>query len=171
MSLRNSLKVVLINLLILFGGRLLVEAGFRAAIEGYSDDQEFRATQPPPYRGAPILLRRVHRRVVSPAGRLAPLPGTNAILPNDFKGKYFTVENGIRRTTDVPQGATVTIYLFGGSTLYNSEVPDDHTVASYLQRELVEAGFGGYRVVNFGVTSVSTNQQVERLGADYRRRR
>ena len=165
MSLRNSLKVVLINLLVLFGGLLLVEVGFRAAIEGYSDDQEFRATQPPPYRGAPFFSAEFIDESFRQPGGWRPLPGTNAILPNDFKGKYFTVENGIRRTTDVPPGATVTIYLFGGSTLYNSEVPDDHTVASYLQRELVEAGFGGYRVVNFGVTSVSTNQQVERLGA------
>jgi lysophospholipase L1-like esterase len=84
-------------------------------------------------------------------------------LPNDFSGKYFTVENGVRRTSDVPQDAPLTIYLFGGSTLYNSEVPDEHTVASYLQRKLLAAGFPHYRVVNLGVTSVSTSQQVERL--------
>ena len=163
MSLRNSLKIVLINLLVLIGGVFLVEAGFRAAIEGYSDDREFRATQPPPYRGAPFFSAEFIEESFRQPGGWRPLPGTNAILPHDFHGRYFTVENGIRRTTDVPEGATATIHLFGGSTLYNSEVPDEHTVASYLQRRLHAGGFAAYRVVNLGVTSVSTNQQVERL--------
>jgi hypothetical protein len=165
MSWRTSLKVVAINLLVLVGGLALVEAGFRFGLEGYSDDRTFRATQPPPYRDAPFFSAEFIDESFRQPGGWRPLPGTNAILPNDFKGEYFTVENGIRRTTDVPPGATVAIYLFGGSTLYNSEVPDDHTVASYLQRQLGEGGFGRYRVVNFGVTSVSTRQQVERLGA------
>jgi lysophospholipase L1-like esterase len=162
-SLRNSLKVVLINLLVLIGGVLLAEAGFRVVIDGYSDHREFRATQPPPYRGAPFFSAEFVDESFRQPGGWLPLPGTNAIVPQDFKGRYFTVENGIRRTTDTPANASASIHLLGGSTLYNSEVPDEHTVASYLQRQLVEAGFTGYRVVNLGVTSVSTNQQVERL--------
>jgi lysophospholipase L1-like esterase len=162
-SLRNSLKVVLINLLVLLGGMALVEAGFRATVGGYSDDREFRATQPPPYRAAPFFSAEFIDESFRQPGGWRPLPGTNAIVPNDFRGNYFTVENGIRRTTDVPAGAATTIHLFGGSTLYNSEVPDDHTVASYLQRRLLAAGFAAYRVVNLGVTSISTNQQLERL--------
>jgi hypothetical protein len=157
------LKIVLINLLVLIGGALLIEAGFRTVVDGYSDDREFRATQPPPYRSAPFFSAEFIDEAFRQPGGWRPLPGTNAILPNDFRGKYFTVENGIRRTTGVPAGASATLYLFGGSTIYNSEVPDEHTVASYLQRGLLERGFGRYRVVNFGVTSVSTNQQLERL--------
>ncbi len=157
------MKIVLINLLVLIGGALLIEGGFRLAIEGYSDDREFRETQPAPYRNAPFFSAEFIDEAFRQPGGWRPLPGTNAILPNDFRGTYFTVENGIRRTTDVPSGASATIYLFGGSTIYNSEVPDEHTVASYLQRGLAARGFAGYRVVNFGVTSVSTNQQLERL--------
>jgi lysophospholipase L1-like esterase len=162
-SLGKSLKVVLINLLVLVGGLVLVEAGFRAVIEGYSDDRAFRATQPPPYRGAPFFSAEFIDEAFRQPGGWRPLPGTNAIVPQDFTGRYFTVENGIRRTTDVPADASVAIYLFGGSTLYNSEVPDEHTVASYLQRKLLAAGFARHRVLNLGVTSVSTSQQVERL--------
>jgi lysophospholipase L1-like esterase len=164
-SLLNSSKVVVINLLLAIGGLVLVEAGFRLVVEGYSEDRAFRAARPLPYGDAPFFSAEFIDESFRQPGGWRPLPGTNAILPNDFRGKHFTVENGIRRTTDVPRHATVTIYLFGGSTLYNSEVPDDHTVASYLQRALVDAGFGRHRVVNFGVTSVSTNQQVERLEA------
>ena len=163
MSLGKWLKVALINVLVLIAGALVVEAGFRSVIGGYGDDREFRATQPPPYRAAPFFSAEFIDEAFRQPGGWRPLPGTNAILPNDFSGKYFTVENGIRRTTDVPADASITIYLFGGSTLYNSEVPDEHTVASYLQRKLLAAGFARYRVVNLGVTSVSTNQQVERL--------
>lgn len=157
------MKIVLINLLVLIGGALLIEGGFRVGIEGYSDDREFRETQPPPYQGAPFFSAEFIDEAFRQPGGWRPLPGTNAIVPNDFRGKYFTIENGIRRTTDVPADATATIYLFGGSTIYNSEVPDEDTVASYLQRALLERGFSRYRVVNFGVTSVGTSQQNERL--------
>lgn len=157
------MKIVLINLLVLIGGALLIEGGFRVAMEGYSDDREFRATQPLPYRSAPFFSAEFIDESFRQPGGWRPLAGTNAIIPNDFRGKYFTVENGVRRTTDVPADASATIYLFGGSTIYNSEVPDEHTVGSYLQRGLLERGLGRYRVVNLGVTSVSTNQQVERL--------
>jgi lysophospholipase L1-like esterase len=163
MSFASTLKVVLVNLVVLIAGALLVEGAFRSVVDGHSDDRAFRATQPPPYRGAPFFSAEFIDESFRQPGGWRPLPGTNAIVPHDFAGKYFTVENGIRRTTDAPAGASTAIYLFGGSTLYNSEVPDEHTVASYLQRGLVAAGFERYRVVNFGVTSVSTNQQVERL--------
>lgn len=165
MSPRYASKVVLVNLLVLVGGALLIEAGFRGVLEGYSDHEEFRATQPPPYREAPYFSAAFIEESFRQPGGWRPLPGTNAILPHDFRGRYFTVENGVRRTTDAPRDASATIHLFGGSTLYNSEVPDEHTVASYLQRQLLAAGFARYRVVNLGVTSVSTNQQVERLEA------
>jgi hypothetical protein len=166
MSLRNSLKVGVINLLVLLAGALLVEAGFRLALESYTDERDFRATQPPPYRDAPFFSAEFIDESFRQPGGWRPLPGTNTILPNDFQGRWFTVENGIRRTTDAPTDASIAIHLFGGSTLYNSEVPDEHTVASYLQRGLLVAGFERYRVVNLGVTSVSTNQQVERLAAE-----
>jgi lysophospholipase L1-like esterase len=162
-TVRGALKALLLNMLVFVAGAIAIEAGFRAVIEGYSTDREFRATAPPPYRGAPFFSEQFLEESFRQPGGWRPLPGTNAILPNDFRGKYFTVENGIRRTTDAPALPRASIHLFGGSTIYNSEVPDEHTVASYLQRKLAQAGYGGYRVVNFGVTSVSTNQQLERL--------
>jgi lysophospholipase L1-like esterase len=165
-SLRSALKTVLINLLVLAVGGVAVEAAFRAVIEGHSDEREFRATQPAPYRDAEFFSAEFIAESFRQPGGWRTLPGTNALVPHDFAGEHFTVENGLRRTTDVPPDAVASIYLFGGSTIYNSEVPDEHTVASYLQRQLVGEGFGSYRVVNFGVTSVSTSQQLERLEAE-----
>lgn len=163
MRLRNSLKIVGINVIVLIAGLFLIEAAFRATVAGFNDHEEFRATRPAPYRDAPFFSAEFIEESFNQPGGWRPLPGTNAIVPFDFKGKYFNVEDGVRRTTDVPASATVTLWLLGGSTLYDSEVPDDHTVASYLQRRLLAAGLHRYRVVNLGVTSVSTNQQIERL--------
>jgi lysophospholipase L1-like esterase len=162
-SLRSALKTLLVNILVFVVGGVGIEAVFRAAGEGYSDDREFRATQPAPYRSAPFFSAEFIAESFRQPGGWRPLPGTHAILPNDFKGEYFTIEDGVRRTTDAPEHARASIYVFGGSTIYGSEVPDEHTIPSYLQRKLRKAGFGSYRVVNFGVTSVSTSQQLERL--------
>jgi lysophospholipase L1-like esterase len=159
------LGVLASNVLVLAGLLVLVEVGFRFAVEGYSDDLAFRATQPPPYDDAPYFSQEFLAESFKQPGGWRALPGLTAIVPFDFDGHYFNVENGVRRTTDVPPDTTATLYLFGGSTVYGSEVPDAHTIASYLQRRLLHAGFAQYRVVNLGVTSVSTRQQVERLGA------
>ena len=162
MGIRGSLGVVASNVIVFFVALALVEGGFRFAAEGYSDHAPFRATQPPPYRDAPYFSQEFLGESFRQPGGWRPISGTSTFVPNDFRGKYFTVEHGVRRTTDVPRDATASVYLFGGSTVYGSEVPDSHTIASYLQRGLMRAGFR-YRVVNLGVTSVNTRQQLERL--------
>lgn len=163
MSARRLFGLLSINVVVFLGGLWVIETAFRLAIEGYSDDKTFRATQPAPYRNAPYFSAEFIDESFRQPGGWLPIPGTNAILPHDFAGKYFTVERGLRRTTDVPPTATARIHVYGGSTIYNSEVPDEHTVASHLQRKLVSAGHTHYGVVNYGVTSVSTTQQLERL--------
>lgn len=162
LGIRGSLGVVASNVFIFFGALVLVEVGFRFAAESYSDHRPFRATQPPPYRDAPYFSQEFVAESFRQPGGWRPISGTNTIVPNDFRGTHFTVKHGVRRTTDVPRDATASVYLFGGSTVYGSEVPDAHTIASYLQRGLTRAGFH-HRVVNLGVTSINTRQQLERL--------
>ncbi len=162
MGIRGSLGVVASNVFIFLGALGLVEVGFRLAVEGYSDDREFRATRPPPYRSAEYFSEEFLDESFRQPGGWRALAGTNTIVPNDFRGTHFTAEHGVRRTTDAPPEAKANIYLLGGSTVYGSEVPDAHTIASYLQRGVTRAGFR-YRVVNLGVTSVHTGQQLERL--------
>ena len=163
MTLRKILFLAFINILVLAGFLLALELGTRLLVETHSDHRSFRLTRPAPYRDAPYFSREfIEEAFTQPGGWKTP-PGTNLLLPNDYNGKYFHVENGIRRTTDTPPGTDRSIFLFGGSTMYNSEVPDNYTIASYLQRKLVAGGYKSYRVVNLGVTSVNTNQQLERL--------
>jgi len=89
-------------------------------------------------------------------------PNTRIIYPGDYHGRWFNVQNGIRRTV----GATGTdrrILLVGSSTIYNAEVPDDFTIASYLQKLIVARKAGEFSVFNLGASGVNVSQQLERL--------
>jgi lysophospholipase L1-like esterase len=102
--------------------------------------------------------------------------GTRLVFPNEFHGQYFNVDllqpTGLpyRRTVD-PAGPRLgpLILLLGGSTIYDSEVPDAYTVASLLAAILNKSGRGSYTVINAGVTSANTAQEAERLEMELRR--
>lgn len=115
---------------------------------------EFRATQPPPYQGAdyfgPEFLAEAEASVSGSISTIAEL--------RDFRGRYFNVVNGFRVTTDTPSDPERRVLMFGGSTLFGQEVPDRHTVASYLQRMLNEAGVR-WQVRNFGLPGMNAAQQ------------
>jgi hypothetical protein len=55
------------------------------------------------------------------------------------------------------------ILLVGSSTVYGAEVPDDYTIASYLQKRINEQGGGKFAVQNLGASGVTVTQQLERL--------
>ncbi len=81
----------------------------------------------------------------------------------DFNGKYFVIENQLRRTVGQPQNYDHTIYIFGGSTVFGFYVPDQYTIPSYLQAVMNETYGETYRVVNMGVVSMNIFQQFELL--------
>jgi len=80
-----------------------------------------------------------------------------------YRGEYINVDrNGIRRTTAPVaerSGRSVTIFLFGGSTLWGTGARDDFTIPSVLARELQEKGFRA-EVTNFGESGYVTTQEV-----------
>jgi lysophospholipase L1-like esterase len=86
-------------------------------------------------------------------------------IPNDYHGHHFNVSAGRRRTTDGPDPTSIKgrILVFGGSTVYCSEVPDALTLSSCLQRILNEQGHGHFKVENLGATTITIKQQVARL--------
>lgn len=105
-----------------------------------------------------------------PGGWDAP-PGTRIVLPRPYDGKYFHVD--VLQPTGLPYRRTVNpagvggnerlLLILGGSTVYNSEVPDEFTVASQLAALLNRESRPRYRVLNAGVSSVNTTQERERL--------
>ena len=86
------------------------------------------------------------------------------VKPSNYKGKWINVKKNRRVTTNEPKDYLRTIYLFGGSTVYNGEVPDNLTIASQL------ASLGAneylYKVVNMGATSIHSAQQFGRLKSE-----
>jgi hypothetical protein len=123
---------------------------------------EFRGARPAPYRDADYFgahfLDESMRCV-----RLSNPPGTRYLVPGDFSGRFINVAEGRRRTTDQPASWDHRVLLFGGSTVFNQEVPDDHTLASCLQRLLSRRLGPRYRVENLGTPAMLARQQTERL--------
>jgi len=115
---------------------------------------EFRATQPPPYKDADYFgtafLSEAESCVSGRISRVTEL--------NDFEGRYFNIVDGYRLTTDAPAKADRRVLLFGGSTLFGQEVPDRHTIASYLQRMLNDEDVH-WQVLNFGLPGMNAAQQ------------
>ena len=86
-----------------------------------------------------------------------------------WNGKYIhndESEMGVVRRTINPTDRscsaqdTVNVWMFGGSAVYGSGVPDWATLPSYLSRNLNAVGRECVTVVNFGVEGYVTNQEV-----------
>lgn len=90
---------------------------------------------------------------------------------NVWHGRYVNVDKSaagtVRRTINVAAGACSNpanpkrkVWIFGGSTVFGTGVPDFATVASYLSQHLNEGSSACFEVTNFGVEGYVTNQEV-----------
>ena len=145
---------------------LFIEYGARGYVKIFMPPQtlyEHRLASPLPYRSASYYSSEfVEESFRQPGGWQFP-QGTRLIIPNEFHGKYFNVVGGKRVTVGQPDAFVNTVYVFGGSTIYNSEVPDSLTIPSVMQR-LFSRNYGDrFKVENLGTTTVTTAQQLERL--------
>lgn len=83
-----------------------------------------------------------------------------------FQGRFVNVsEAGFRVSKNQgpwpPDGENYNIFVFGGSTAFGYGVPDDQTIASYLQDYLCDVTPKRVRVYNFGRSSyISTQERV-----------
>lgn len=81
-----------------------------------------------------------------------------------YKGRYVNVdENGFRLTKNQgpwpPETKNLNIFLFGGSTTFGYGLPDNQTIASYLQEFLANRLKQEVRVYNFGRGSYYSQQE------------
>ncbi len=86
-----------------------------------------------------------------------------------WHGKYINTDEiagGSWRRTINPGGekceqqSSMEVWMFGGSTLYGTGVPDWATVPSFLSRDLNGAGQACFSVTNLGTEGYITNQEV-----------
>ena len=146
---------------------LLIAEGVARVIYNFSDRrmytvEGFRLSRPAPYADATYFSEEFVKESTQKLQWETPA-GTNLILPVDFEGRYIHVRDQLRVTSNQPASCEKRILVFGGSTIFCNEVPDSFTVCSYLQRMVEEKFPGRYCVMNYGVASVNTAQQWERL--------
>lgn len=126
--------------------------------------KEFRLQQPQPYVNAEYFSRDfINESFTQPGGWLLDKK-YGGVKPRNFEGKWINVRNNRRVTLNKPGIYSHKIYLFGGSTVYNGEVPDKLTIASQLAS--IGANNFQYEVVNMGATSIHSTQQFGRLKAE-----
>ena len=131
--------------------------------------KEFRLARPAPYQGSEYFPWFIKEEW----SNLHPECKSNIV--HDGEGyslkesdtpfcRGYTRINGKRITTDVPERVRNRIWIFGGSTVQNHEVPNRYTVASYLQRMVNEKlSVKRFGVENRGFSSVTVNQQNDLL--------
>ncbi len=126
--------------------------------------KEFRIQQPEPYINAEYFSKDfIDESFAQPGGWL--LDKTfGGVKPNNFEGNWINVRNNKRVTINEQRNYSRNIYLFGGSTVYSGEVPDNLTIASQLAS--LGANNYSYKVVNMGATSIHSAQQFGRLKAE-----
>lgn len=83
-----------------------------------------------------------------------------------YQGKYINVDNNsIRKTFPNcfnKSGKSIKIFVFGGSTIWGSDVKDEETVPSYLSGYLCNKGLT-VNVTNFGEEGYSLTEELIRL--------
>lgn len=94
----------------------------------------------------------------------------------EWHSKYINNDPGVngiwRRTINPPScepSKKVSIWIFGGSTMYGTAVPDWATIPSYLSQELNTSSKRCAVVSNFGVEGYVTDQEVILLAEQLRR--
>jgi lysophospholipase L1-like esterase len=85
----------------------------------------------------------------------------------NWHGKYINNDQGVRgawRRTINPANCvaphSVSVWIFGGSTMYGTAVPDWATIPSYLSRDLNAGSRDCVVVSNFGVEGYVTDQEL-----------
>jgi lysophospholipase L1-like esterase len=88
-----------------------------------------------------------------------------------WQSPYINVdERGIRKTTSSAKDGAVTIFMFGGSTMWGSGARDEYTIPSVVARELERKGVSA-TVVNYGETGWVSTQELIALELELRQGR
>ena len=85
----------------------------------------------------------------------------NGVELADYVGRYYNFIGGQRVTIGQPVTYSHTIYVFGASTVFDSEVPDTYTFTSQLQQLVAP----DYRVSNEGIPGWVDSQIERRIEA------
>ena len=154
---------VIATLVVLAGTELVFCAAWSVGRRLHPD--ALRAERSPAYAGAawvPELTREQAMRLAAPY-RYVPFRISGVA---EWHGKYFNNDahpTGVWRRTANPDtgcGPKTKVWIFGGSTVYGTGVPDWATLASYLSKEMNRQGRACVEVTNFGDESYVSTQEL-----------
>lgn len=152
---RWSLRIVLSILILTFSTAGVLIWRFNKPPEGLIGCQTYRLSDLPAYTHSAYRSEAF----VLECEQLQVTFVDNYWRQDDFHGKYYTVENGIRRTVGQPAHYAHTIWLAGNSAVFDPLLPDAYTMATQLQAIVPH----GWRVVNLGVGGQPTSHEFEWL--------
>ena len=79
---------------------------------------------------------------------------------DNFKCYGEELKNGLRHTIDQPTNFSRRILIFGGSTVWGSGSSDKNTIPSIIQKKINKGINQKIKVINYGFTTVTINQQL-----------
>ena len=123
---------------------------------------DFRRGNPPPYSDTTLYTEEFIMESMQSLEDIRPSPDNSHFRLGDFAGEFINVRESIRVTTDQRNDAANKVFIFGGSTVFSQAVHDRHTISSYLQRLVNDAG-KRFNVYNYGVVSFVVHQQTALL--------
>jgi lysophospholipase L1-like esterase len=103
--------------------------------------------------------RQMSRKVYVPFRVWSVTPWHSKYVNNDESNTGLW-RRTINPTSDECKTRPVNVWIFGGSTMYGTAVPDWATIPSYLSRDLNASGSGCVVVSNFGVEGYVSNQEL-----------
>ena len=165
---RISIKIVFIQIIITLILLICIDVIANLFIERIGH-KEFRLQRPEPYINASYFSKDFIDEAFTQPGKWLLDDKHGGVKPDNSKGKWINVKKNRRVTVNAPKNYQHTIYLFGGSTVYNGEVPDNFTIASQLASLGANDYF--YKVVNMGATSIHSAQQFGRLKSEIKLRK
>ena len=161
--LKDSTIVILITVLITLLFEVIAIYYNRTSADNVlTDNFEFRLSKPSAYLNSPYFSKNFVSDSMNTAGVFYTPENSRLILVKNYYTDLIKVEGGDRKTYPDIRGRKK-IFIFGGSTIFSAEVPDLFTIPSLLSQYVMENESGSYQIINKGVTSVNTSQQLEYL--------
>lgn len=152
---RWTLRIVLSILILTFSIAGVLIWRFNKPLDDAAAYRAYRLSRPPAYAHSVYWSEAF----VLEHDQLQMTFVDNYWREDDFHGKYYTIENGIRRTVGQPVRYAHTIWLAGNSAVFDPYVPDAYTMATQLQAIVPR----DWRVVNLGLNGQPTSHEFEWL--------
>jgi hypothetical protein len=84
-------------------------------------------------------------------------------VSTDFESEQLNIVDGFRKTSFQPERYTHQIYIFGGSTVFCIETPDDYTLPSILQQTINAQYADLYKVNSRGIPAAFSQEELAAL--------